>query len=121
MAGGEGTGLGWERFDKVLVLVVWLSLAGDKALVDLAESWSLADEEVFGWSVRDGVVDTAPASLAAPRPLRPRRSLSGTSLGVAGSGSGSGDAPRSRPLVLVEVVKTLSLSLGLRPRRAGAG
>lgn len=72
------------------------------------------------WSVRDGVVDTVLVSLAAPRPLRPKRSLSGTSLGVVASGSVSGEAPRSRPLVLVEVA-ILSLSLGLRPRRAGVG
>lgn len=84
------------------------------------ESCSLLDEEVFWWSIRDGLGDIVPVSLAAPRPLRPKRSLSGTSLGFVGSGSVSGEAPRSRPLVLVEV-KILSLSLGLRPRRAGAG
>lgn len=84
----------------------------------MEESWSLDDKEVLLWSVRDGVLDTAAMSLAAPRPLRPQRSLSGTSLRVGGSGSVSGEAPRSLPLVLVEV--TL-LSLGLRPRRAGVG
>ena len=47
--------------------MVWLSLAGDEAFEDLAESWSLVDEEDFR-SVRDGVVDTEPVSLAAPRP-----------------------------------------------------
>lgn len=92
---------------------MWWSLAGEDAFEDL-ESWSRAEEEVLGC---DGVVDTALVSLAAPRPLRPR-SLSGTSLGVAGSGSVSGEAPRSRPLVLVEVTV---LSLGLRPRREGGG
>lgn len=76
------------------------------------------DDDVLWWSVRDGIVDAEPVSLAAPRPLRPERDLSGTSLGVVGSGSVSGEAPRSRPLVLVEVAV---LSLGLRPRRAGAG
>lgn len=70
--------------------------------------------------MRAGGLDTVPVSLAAPRPLRPKRSLSGTSLGLVCSGSVSGEAPRSRPLVLVEVT-ILSLSLGLRPRRAGAG
>lgn len=78
------------------------------------------DEELLCCSERDGVVDPALVSLAAPRPLRPKRSLSGTSLGVIGSGSVSGEAPRSRPLILVEVT-TFSLSLGLRPRRAGVG
>lgn len=68
--------------------------------------------------MRDRLVDTEAVSLAAPRPLRPKRDLSGTSLKVTGSGSVSGEAPRSRPLVLVEVTV---LSLGLRPRRAGVG
>lgn len=118
--GGEGTGLLWERFGKVLLFEACWSRTGDGVLEDLEESCSLLAEELLWCSERDGVADPAPVSLAAPRPLRPKRSLSGTSLGAAGSGSGSGEAPRNRPLVLVEVT-TLSLSLGLRPRRAGVG
>lgn len=119
--GGEGTGLLWERFAKVLLFKACGSRTGDGVLEDLdEESCSLLDEELLWCSERDGVPDPAPASLAAPRPLRPKRSLSGTSLGAAGSASASGEAPRNRPLVLVEAT-TLSLSLGLRPRRAGVG
>lgn len=86
---------------------------------DLEESRSLFDEKVLCWSVKGGVVDIV-LSLAAPLPLSPKRSLSGTSLGVVGSGSVSGEAPRRRPLILVEVT-ILLLSLGLRPRLAGVG
>lgn len=119
--GGEGTGLLWERFAKVLLFKACESRTGDGVLEDLdEESCIRLDEELLWCSERDGVADPAPVSLAAPRPLRPKRSLSGTSLGAAASASASGEAPRSRPLVLVEAT-TLSLSLGLRPRRAGVG
>lgn len=87
---------------------------------DLEESWSLFEEEFLCCSVWNWVVETLLLSLAAPLPLSPKRSLSGTSLGVVGSGSFSGEAPRRRPLILVEVT-TLFLSLGLRPRLAGVG
>lgn len=119
--GGEGTVLLWERFARVLLFKACVSRTGDGVLEDLdEESCSLLDEELLWCSERGWVADPAPVSLAAPRPLRPKRSLSGTSLGVAASTSASGEAPRSRPLVLVEAT-TLSLSLGLRPRRAGVG
>lgn len=117
--GEEGTGLLWERLLKVLLFCG--SRTGDGVLEDLdEESCNLLDEELLWCSERDGVADPAPVSLAAPLPRRPKRSLSGTSLGAAASASASGEAPRSRPLVLVEAT-TLSLSLGLRPRRAGVG
>lgn len=116
---GEGTGLLWERLAKVLLFCG--SRTGDGVLEDLdEESCGLLDEELLWCSERDEAADPAPVSLAAPRPLRPKRSLSGTSRGAAASTSASGEAPRSRPLVLVEAT-TLSLSLGLRPRRAGVG
>lgn len=113
-------GLLLERFVKVLDLVTRWSLAGDEAVAeDLEESWNLFDKEVL-WSVPNWEVDILLLSLAAPLPLSPKRSLSGTSLGVVGSGSVSGEAPRRRPLILVEVT-ILFLSLGLRPRLAGVG
>lgn len=119
--GGEGMGLVLERFVEVLDLVTGWSLAGDEVVdEDLEESWSLFDEEVLCWSVQNWVVEIPLLSLAAPLPLSPKRSLSGTSLGVLGSGSVSGEAPRRRPLILVEVT-ILFLSLGFRPRLAGVG
>lgn len=96
-------------------------MAGDEAVDDdLEESWSLLDTGVLYWSVQEGLVEIVLLSLAAPLPRSPKRSLSGTSLGVVGSGSVSGEAPRRRPLILVEVT-ILFLSLGLRPRLAGVG